>query len=223
MNIVFTSRTERARGVWELSLTPEKPVEYTPGQYARLTFPFHIGKLDEVQHRTFTFISHPSQPYLRFITRIEAPLSPYKQQLLSLRPGATMHIDEPRGDAVLPRLTTPLVFIAQGIALASYISMLTESVISGRSYPITLLWVRRSEDNPLEKLIPGEIPNLSRVDMQYPNRLSVSDILPHIQPNSLIYLSGSQTFVENLGLALEARGILRERLIYDYYEGYVDL
>ena len=224
MELVFRSRVELTRGVWEYSFSTSHVVEYVPGQYARFTFPFHINDPRGKQHRTFTLTSHPSEQTIRFITRLERPLSVYKQHLAELQPGDTMLIDEPHGDAVLPRLsTTPLVFVAQGIAIASYLSVLTECARSDLAHPITLLWARRSEDNPLEKLIPGEMKHLRRVDLHYPDRLVVTDILAYTQPSSLIYLSGSQTFVETLGATLEAADVHRERLIYDYYEGYPDL
>jgi ferredoxin-NADP reductase len=222
--LTFTAKAERAPGVWEFCFMPEKPVEYVPGQYARFTFPFHIPDPRGKQHRTFTLISHPSEPDIRMLTRLEAPLSAYKQPLSALQPGDSMHIDEPHGDAVLPRLASiPLVFVAQGIGIASYISMLRERESSDLSRPITLLWARRSEDDRLENLIPGEIPGITRVDVRYPARLTTEQILAHTGPQSLIYLSGSQTFVETLGAALETAGIPRERIIYDYYSGYTDL
>ncbi len=224
MRVHFQSRRELVPAVYEYVFKPDSSVEYVPGQYARFTFPFHVNDPHEKQHRTFTLISHPSDESIRFITRLEEPLSSYKHHLSNLLPGDVMYIDEPHGDAILPRLaSTPLIFVAQGIALASYVSMLRECCLHGLTHPITLFWARRSEDDPLENLIPGEIPNLTRQDVQYPARLSEQDILPHAQPSSLLYLSGSQTFVENLGTSLEASGVLRERIIYDYYEGYTDL
>ena len=224
MEVSFLGKCEVAPHVWEFRFQPETAVEYVPGQYARFTFPFHITDPRDKQHRTFTLTSHPSESELRFITRLEPPHSIYKQHLSQLTSGDTMLIDEPHGDAVLPRLvTTPLVLVAQGIALASYISMLTECARSDLAHCITLLWVRRSEDDRLQKLIPGEIPDFERVDIHYPTRLTAAEIQAKITPQSLTYLSGSQSFVESLGTELEATGALRERLIYDYYEGYVHL
>lgn len=221
MVLVFHEMDEIADDVWEFRFVPKSRVEYVPGQYARFTFPYVIPDPRGKQHRTFTLISHPCEQQIRFITRHDETLSNYKQHLFALQPGDIVHIDEPHGDAVLPRLgTTPLVFVAQGIAIASYISMLQECVLSDLGHSITLAWTRRSEDNTLEKLIPGEIRLLTRVDVAYPARLMATDILRYCQPNGLIYLSGSQTFVETLGAELEIRNIPRERLIYDYYEGY---
>lgn len=220
MQLRYVQRRELANNVWEFWFTPEVAVEYTPGQYSHLT----LGTLPHERARAFTWTSHPSEPGLRFITRFKMPASGYKQALFALQPGDNCSIDEPMGDAVLPRLaTTPVIFIAQGIALASYISMLTECARSDLPHQITLFWTRRSEDNSLEKLIPGEVQNLTRRDVLYPKRLAAADVLPFIQPISLLYLSGSQSFVETLATELEAASILRERIIYDYYEGYKDL
>jgi ferredoxin-NADP reductase len=223
MQVMLTHRKQLNTEVWEYTFRPEKYIEYTPGQYARFTFPYRIDDPRGKQHRTFSFISHPSEANVRFITKMDRPLSAFKQPLSELVSGDVMHIDEPHGDAVLPRLeTTPIIFVAQGIAIASYISMLRDIEMRKLANPTNLVWVRGLEDNELVSLIPA-ISFEQRVDLIYPNRLTVDHIIPLDKPYSLVYLSGSQSFVETLGDALEASGIPRERIIYDYYSGYDDL
>lgn len=210
---------------------------FTPGQYAHFRFPFHIDDPHGKQHRTFTLTSMPNEPELRFIVRLDEPVSVYKRPLSELKPGDRMLMDDPLGDAVLPRLATRLLFVAQGIAIASYLSILKELKakcarldlaqehalgLTWRS-PVTLIWARRDADNSLENLIPAEIPNLKRVDIVYPARIDLTKLRHHVTKETLVYLSGSQSFVETLGTQLESSGTLRERIIYDYYEGYPDL
>lgn len=223
MQVTFVQRKQLVGEIWEFSFTPQQPVEYVPGQYARLTFPYTIDNARGKQHRTFSFISHPSEDTIRFITRLDVPLSVFKQPLSELKPGDIMHIDEPHGDAILPRLeTTPVIFVAQGIAIASYISMLQEIKQHRLAHPVSLIWARSAEDSKLAALIPT-VSFTKRVELTYPERLTISHITPQDSPDSLLYLSGSQTFVETLGESLEASGISRERIIYDYYSGYAEL
>ena len=237
MQVTFIDRRQLCPGVWEYTFLPEVPVEYVPGQYAH----FQLPGLPHERARAFSLTSHPSENELQFITRLIQPLSVFKQTLSHLRAGDVILMDEPMGDSILPRLPgIPVVFVAQGIALASYLAMLTDlcerldlahspqqrlalkscarSNLSQRE--VTLLWVRRGEDDPLENLIPGEIPHFQRVDVHYPSRLRAADVLPHVSDQSIVYLSGSQRFVESLGTKLEASGISRTRLVYDYYDGY---
>lgn len=222
--VTFVSKTEITPAVWEFVFVSEKPTEYVPGQYARFLFPFQIEDARGSQERTFTLTSHPAETELRFITRLETPMSAYKSLLLALRPGNVMHIDEPHGDAILPRQTsTPLIFAAQGIAIASYVSMLYECQRSKLPHPITLLWTRRESDDSLKTLLPEGGVNLTRKDSRPNQPITASDILTRISTASFVYLSGSQRFVEALGADLETQGILRERIIYDYYDGYLDL
>lgn len=224
MQVKFVERRPLSDDVWEYVFEPKRPVEYVPGQYSRFTFPFRVDDPRGKQHRTFSLTSHPSESEIRFIVRLDEPLSVFKQPLSQLQPGDRMEMDEPHGDAILPRLaTTPLIFVAQGIALSSYLSIFSECVKSSLAHPVSLLWVRRSEDNTLEKLIPGEMHFKQRLLLTYPERLNVDHVKELDTPESLIYLSGSQSFVETLGAALEATGIPRERIIMDYYEGYADL
>ncbi len=219
----FVGKKLLSDNVWEYSFMPDQVVEYVPGQYARFTFPYPIADRRGKQHRTFSFTSHPSESTIRLITRLDPPMSVFKQPLSELKPGAIMYIDEPHGDAILPRLeTTPVVFIAQGIALASYIAMLREIMMRRLAHPVSLLWVRSTEDARLASIIPA-ITFLHQIEFTYPERLTVHQVLPYDSPDSLLYLSGSQTFVETLGDALEAAGIPRERIIYDYYSGYAEL
>ncbi|MFZ1249278.1 MAG: hypothetical protein WAQ24_03065 [Candidatus Saccharimonadales bacterium] len=240
MKLRFLAKAEKAKGVWEFTFAPEQPVHYIAGQYARFSFPFAIADPRGKQYRTFTLTSHPSENEIRFLARLEPPLSAFKTLLSTLTVGDAMHIDEPMGDAVLPRSSqTPLVFVAQGIALASYLSILHErercarsdlahvrerSDLSHSSHgEIVLVWVRRGEDDRLESLIPGKIPHLRRIDIHYPLHATTEVILPMLSKDSLVYLSGSQVFVETLGAELEAAGVPRARLMYDYYSGYADL
>lgn len=135
-----------------------------------------------------------------------------------------MEMDEPHGDAILPRLDTiPVVFVAQGIALASYVPILTDIAKRKLSHPVQLFWAHRPNDEPLSMLIDTDIPTFTRHTIIYPERLTVDNIQEAVTEESLLYLSGGQAFVETLGEALEANGIARERIIYDYYEGYQDL
>lgn len=224
MNVTFRSRQELAPHVWEYTFTPEKPIDYTPGQYARFWFPFDIHDTRGKYHRTFSLTSHPSDDTIRFIVRLEEPLSVFKAPLTELKAGDTMLIDEPHGDAILPRLeTTPLIFVAQGIALASYVSILRDVRDRKLNHPITLFWAHRESDTSLEVLIPELTTHAQRYDIVAPGRITVDDIMKKNNPDSLVYLSGGQSFVETIGATLEARGIPRERIIYDYYEGYAEL
>lgn len=223
MKVTFRGKRQLSANVWEYTFEPESPIEYVPGQYARFTFPHRINDPRGKQHRTFSFVSHPGENTIRFITRLDTPLSVFKEPLSQLRPGDAMFIDEPHGDTILPRLaSTPVVFVAQGIAIASYISMLREIQLRALTHPVILIWARRAEDNVLSSLIPQN-PTLKQIDVIYPQRLDATLVTPEITPDSLIYLSGSQAFVETLGKALEASAIARERIIYDYYSGYDEL
>jgi hypothetical protein len=56
-----------------------------------------------------------------------------------------------------------------------------------------------------------------------PNRLTAQEIIDATPPNALVYLSGSQNFVEGLCADLTALGTPHEQIVFDYYDGYIDL
>ncbi len=204
--------------------SPKSRVTFEPGQYAHFSFPFVVGEKSAKQHRTFTICSLPTDDTIEFITRLDTPMSAYKQQLFSLQPGDHMYMDEPRGDLVLPlQSDRPLVFVAQGIGIASFLPLLRECARSDLSHPISLLWAIRGETDRGVLAIPGETCVSERQDFIAPSRLSVDAIMQRVGPESLVYISGSETFTMTLVHDLRQRGVTDDRLIFDYFTGYSEL
>lgn len=219
--VKFVERNELAPSVWEYCFTATEPLDFVAGQYVKLRFSDDTA----MPGRTFTITSKPGDVVLSFIVRFPSPMSDYKHRLQALQPRDSMQHDDPMGDAILPRaLSTPLIFIAQGIALASYISILRECKELELPYEIQVLWVRRDSDNAIASTIePYLTKHVELSEHNHRALISMATIRPLLQENTLIYISGSQGFVESVGADIEAAGILRERIVYDYYEGYETL
>lgn len=221
MEVRFTSRTELAPDVWEYCFESAVPMDFIPGQYAKFWFVSDTS----LGGRTFTLTSKPGDTSLRFIVRFPSPMSDYKHTLQAMQPGTIMRHEQPMGDAILPRSTsTPLIFLAQGIGIASYIAILRECQEKSFPFTVHIFWTRRESDAPLKRCFEPFLTEYSVLhELDSGSRLSHDNIMPHARDEALLYLSGSQNFVETIGAQLEARGMLRERMIYDYYEGYTTL
>lgn len=221
MEVSFTSRRELAQDVWEYFFVAPEPLDFVPGQYAK----FWFSNNTSLGGRTFTLTSRPGDTIVSFIVRFPNPMSDYKQRLTSISVGELLKHEQPMGDAILPRQNSaPLIFVAQGIGIASYISILRECKEKALPFTLHIFWTRRESDAPLQMCFESFITEyvaLHRFDSS--TRLTYKDIMPTAFENSIVYLAGSQSFVETIGAQLEDQGILRERMIYDYYEGYVTL
>lgn len=218
---LFTARKELAPDVWEYSFVASKPIDFIPGQYAK----FWFVNQPSLQGRTFTLTSRPSDKAISFVVRFPSPMSDYKQRLVAIEPGEVMKHEQPMGDAILPRQTsTPLIFVAQGIAIATYISILRECQEKALPFKVHLFWTRRGSDAPLKICFePYLTSSVTLHEYDSNERLSPEAIMLETSEDALVYLSGSQGFVETIGAQLENSGIMRERMIYDYYEGYKTL
>ncbi|HSX05554.1 MAG TPA: FAD-dependent oxidoreductase [Candidatus Saccharimonadales bacterium] len=223
MKVWFERREELAPGIWQYYFRPERPVDFIPGQYAD----FHI--LQPIrdprgQARVFSFTSLPTDELVSFVAKFVAPLSPYKQALQALQPGNALRLDDAMGDLVLPKSPeTPLVFIAGGIGIASFVSMFRQLLQTRQERPIFLFYALRSRTEQIYQDVISAYPLQLYSKTITPHRLTADEIIDAVPPQSLIYLSGSQSFVEGLCADLLAAGVPHEQVILDYFDGYADL
>ena len=223
MQVFFERREELAAGIWEYVFRPERPVDFVPGQYADLHLP-NVADDPRGASRTFSFTSLPSDEKLHFITKHFGLQSPYKHRLQSLRPGDEAKISEAMGDLVLPKNTAqPLVYVAGGIGMASYAAMLRDLLARKEERPIFFFYELRARREQLYRDLTDAYPLQLKQITIAPNRLSAQEIKATTPPDSFIYLSGSQPFVENLLAGLEQLDTPRSSIVFDYYDGYSEL
>lgn len=223
MEVVFEQRAELMPGIWEYQFKPEQAVDFVPGQYVELTLPGVAGD-PRGGARTFSLTSLPSEPSITFITKHFELQSPYKHALQGLRAGDAARIGDAMGDLILPKMTdTPLVFVAGGIGMASYASMLRDLLTRREERPVFLFYQLRAAREQLYRDLTTAYPLQLKQIVLAPNRLTVQEIRDTTPPDALVYLSGAQRFVEDLRSGLELLGTPRSRIVFDYYDGYAEL
>jgi ferredoxin-NADP reductase len=222
MKLTFIRREQLAPGIWQHFFQPERWLDFEPGQYVDVSLP-GLAHLDDPrgQTRTFTLTSLPSDDQLAFITKDFDPVSAYKEALHGLEAGDAARCTDSMGDMVLPMDSNmPLVFVAGGIAIASYVSILNSLAVRGEQRDITLLYsVRYRNQAIFRESWQQPVVGSSKLFIS-PQRLTPRDILADAKPDSQIYLSGSEHFVEDLHQQLHAHGIPGYRIVFDFYEGY---
>jgi len=94
------------------------------------------------ENRTFTIASAPHEEALMVATRMRD--SVFKNRLKALAPGAAAEIDGPNGVMVLhDDASRPAVFIAGGIGITPFLSMLRDARHRRLRHPITLFYSNR--------------------------------------------------------------------------------
>ena len=138
-------------------------VDFQPGQYFFVTLP-DLGYQDERGlRRHITAVTSPNEKgVLGLATRLRD--TAFKKTLREVSPGAEVEVEPPKGKFVLPEDTSrPLVFIAGGIGITVFRSMLTYIREEALPYRITLIYSNRDRESTafLEELeeLDRELPD----------------------------------------------------------------
>lgn len=149
-----------------------QPYSYRAGQYAF----FQLDELTQPDargaRRHFTLSSSPSEhDIVQFTTKLRG--SGYKETLRTARRGLMVTLEEPRGKFVLPDASDmPLVFLAGGVGVTPFRSMLRYAADENRTTPITLLYAART---PEELVFRRELEHLPQENPQLAVVFTVSD------------------------------------------------
>lgn len=200
-------------------MRPQNQLDYQPGQYidVRIDVPHDARG----QNRTFTLTSLPKVDLLTFAVKIPAEHTPYKATLATLQPGDILSVSQAMGDLVLPRdRTRPLVFVAGGLGVASFISMLKQLTDNHETRNVTLHYAHKP-DELLFQTITDTCPGLFVVHIVSPDRIDPASIVEGQPGNTLYYISGSEAFTLGYRDQLMSQyNINPTNIAYDYFDGY---
>jgi ferredoxin-NADP reductase len=117
-------------------------VDFTPGQYfwVELLNPPHEDEKGARRH--ITVVTSPTEGVLGLATRLRD--SAFKKSLAELPEGAPVDVEQPKGSFLLPEDTSKeYVFLAGGIGITPFRSMLRYMVDKGLDYHVTLVYSNR--------------------------------------------------------------------------------
>ena len=232
-SVTLDHTRDEADNIRTFFFRPERPVQYTAGQYTELHLP-HAHPDERGQKRWFTLSSPPDAEFLTITTKHATDKgSSFKQALFKLQPGTELKMAEPMGDFVLPKLIqTPLVFVAGGIGITPFHSILEWLAAVKETRPIRLLYAVRNEDeiifqDTFDKAGIKPTIVVSEASAAWGGErghLSAELILGLEQPDedTLVYLSGPETMVQNLAKDLHKKGLEKRQVVSDEFPNYPD-
>ncbi|HLZ14778.1 MAG TPA: FAD-dependent oxidoreductase [Candidatus Saccharimonadales bacterium] len=202
---------------------PEHRVRYIAGQFTELYLP-HESADGRGQRRWFSLSSSPTDPLLSITTRLpEGKRSTFKQQLSELRSGTELNFADPMGDFVLPKNPTlPLVFAAAGMGIAPVHSIIKYLAATGERRNIRLVQVVHSPNEFIFNETFAGLPHAQLASTRN-ERLTAKRLLTlaNAAADTLLYISGPELLVETLVRELTHAGLAPERIIADYFPGYI--
>ena len=235
LRLRLTERRQLAPQIYDLSFAGAKRLQFEPGQYLAWTLP-QTRSDSRGNRRVFSIASATNEDEVHFAVKVPPSGSSFKQALLALEPGQSITAGHLAGDFVLPkRLNQKLVFIAGGIGITPFVSMIKTMIKTGQSRDITLLYLVADPADycyvdvwqQAEKLGLHVIPILTGENgrKNWPGltgRLTYEMLRTQIPDYAerRYYISGPNALVESYSALLRQRGIKRHNIVTDHFSGY---
>jgi len=219
-------KKEIATGTLQVTFSASGPFTFSPGQYTS------VNIANSKKH--FSIVNSPDEKgIITIATRLRD--SDFKNSLQKLAIGAQIELGFIYGSFVLPENTSkPLVFIAGGIGITPYISMLRYVTEQKLPYKITLLYSNRDQSSAvyIEELqnFKFQISNFKLIltmteDPAWPGEKRkidagfIKEYFPALNEN-LYFVVGPPPMVEAVQKALLEAGVDISNINIENFTGY---
>ena len=210
-------------------------VDFEPGQYFFVTLP-DLGYQDERGlRRHITVVTSPNEKgVLGLATRLRD--SAFKKTLTEVPEGAEVEVEPPKGKFLLPKDTSrPLVFIAGGIGITVFHSMLLYIREEGLPYRVTLIYSNRDRESTafldeleeLERELPDFRLILTMTDDPHwegeTRRVDATFCKEHVEGDLNQYtfmVAGPPAMAEGVQAELAEAGVDEANVIASRFSGY---
>jgi ferredoxin-NADP reductase len=209
-------------------------VDFQPGQYFWVTLLDPPYDDDKGPRRHITVVTSPTERgVLGLATRIRD--SAFKRSLVEMPEGTEVDVEQPKGSFVLPEADGPYVFIAGGIGITVFRSMLRYIADEGLPHRITLVYSNRDRESTafydelreLEDSIPGLRVILTMTEDQdwdgETRRIDPEMLRDHLGDDLAAFtylITGPPAMVDGVVQTLENAGIPEAQVRPERFSGY---
>jgi len=223
MQLTLLEKEHLLDNIWAFRFKFSEPHTWTAGQYVHVKLP-HDNADEEGEERWFTNSAAPFEEILQITTRVSN--STFKQALAGLEVGsqALQLLEEPEGDFVWEESDLPIVFIAGGIGVTPFRSIIKQRAHDGLPLNVTLVYGARNPEVPFREELAEWTSNNPGLQVHYAigtplNAESLNELVPNLN-GSLVYMSGPEPMVEALGDDLKKHGLAEAQLKQDFFPNY---
>jgi ferredoxin-NADP reductase len=229
----FVRQRAEADDVVSFFFRPRQPLAFVAGQHLEVTLA-HPWPDSRGGARSLTIASAPAEPLLQVTTRIGPAPSTFKQALCRLEPGAVVQATGPYGTFVHTDLRTPAVFIAGGIGITPFRSMLADLASRDVRPATTLLYSNSGPAIPFRAFFDTLRPAWPELRLAYTvtrpgnawtgptgridaslSRREVRDLA-----HATFFVCGPSGFVDGIVGALEHLGVAATQITREGFPGY---
>ena len=222
MSLTLIEKAHETADIWTFRFRSDEPLVWEAGQYVQVEIP-HDNPDDEGIERWFTNAAAPHEGVMQITTRVTG--TTFKQALSRLEPGDRIELkQDPEGDFTWEETDVPVVFVAGGIGVTPFHSILKQRHHEGKALDVTLIYASGTDDVAFaDELIGWEEADHSLTVHRVVGEPLTVDVLIRLVPDltdCLVYVSGPEPMVEALGDALRGAGLPDPQLKEDFFPGY---
>ncbi len=225
MKLKLLTTKKEAGDATSFVFEPDTPIEWRAGEYLHYTLP-HDAPDDRGTERWFTISSAPLERKIMLTTRFFGDeASSFKKRLFAMKPGDTIEADGLEGDFVIDASGRDYLFIAGGIGITPYRSMLLDLDGQGKEIKARLLYGNKDENivfkDELEE-IAARHPDFRIEYFIGSQKIDGEAIQTAAEELSspIYYVSGPESMVEAFEEIFKDLGIPEENIRRDYFPGY---
>jgi ferredoxin-NADP reductase len=234
MRATVAETREVAKGTLLVLFAVDGYPEYRPGNYFWVELPARGHDDEKGLRRHISLVTSPTeQGVVGLATRLRD--TAFKQTLAELRVGDEVDVEEPKGSFVLPEDTdADYVFVAGGIGITVFRSMLRYIADTGAPYRVTLVYSNRDRASTA---FLGELEELaSRIDgmrivltmtddpeWEGDTRRLTADVLDELVgglEGKTLLIAGPPAMVEDVSGSLLEAGVPEDRVLSNTFSGY---
>ena len=224
--LVFRKKEKIAKNTWSFYFDPKSSITFIPGQYLEWTFP-HNNPDSRGTRRFFTVSSAPSEKHISLTMKVNEKGSSFKSAFLDLKDGDQVTASSPQGDFVLPKdKNIPLAFIAGGIGITPFRSMVKNLLANNEKRDIILLYLNNTDEEiafkeTFKKAKEVGIKTIflvTKKDGYIDEKIISAKILDY--KKRVFYISGPELMVNGLKEILSK--IKPKEIKTDFFPGYIE-
>lgn len=234
--LTLTKKIKTSPDTYDFVFSPSPKILYLPGQYMEWTLE-HSSPDNRGNRRYFTLASSPTEDTLKIGVKFYPSSSTYKNALINLSDNTPIVAAQMAGDFILPNdPAKKLVFIAGGIGITPFRSMIKFLVDKKEKRDIVLFYANKTVDEIIYKQVfdfasefglktvyaLSDIQNLPVNWTGYAGRIS-QEIIQKEVPDYLdryFYLSGPHAMVTAYVDILKKLGVSSSKIKTDFFPGF---
>ncbi len=236
--LYINQKIKVAKNTFDFVFLPDKPLSYLPGQYMEWTLP-HDRTDFRGSRRYFTLASSPTEKDLRLGIKFYNDSSSYKKKLIDGDQDTLLIASHVSGDFIMPRnKSEKLVFIAGGIGITPFRSMIKYLIDKNEKRDIVLLYFAGNQDDFAYRDIFEEARNKLNIkifyfmssdnaklfgNFSYKGAIS-GGLVKKMVPDYLsrkFYICGPTPMLSATNDILVSLSVPKKKIIKDYFPGYI--